>query len=435
MARIKLTAGRVREFKCIEGAAQSFLWDSEVPGLAVRATANGAKAYIFQGRLAGKSIRVTIGDVRHWDIEGQHGAREESRRLQILIDQGIDPRHDKRERIAATTAKNEASRRQSVSVEDAWDSYVNVRRHKWSARHLQDHSKLAHKGGAEKKTGNGVTREGPLAALMPLKLVDLTPEQVEAWLKKETAHRPTRAALAYRLLRAFIRWCASQAEYKAVANVEAVGSRMSRDHVPRSKAKEADCLQREQLAAWFGAVRKLRNPIRAAYLQGLLLTGARREELAWLKWSDVDFKWNSLTLRDKVEGERIIPLTPYLAQILAALPRRSEWVFSSRISKSGRLQEPRIAHMSALNMANLPHMTVHGLRRSFGTLAEWVEAPTGVIAQIQGHKPSAIAEKHYRRRPIDLLRMWHTRIEAWMLEQAGIEQPTSSTGEGRRPPR
>jgi hypothetical protein len=40
-----------------------------------------------------------------------------------------------------------------------------------------------------------------------------------------------------------------------------------------------------------------------------------------------------------------------------------------------------------------------------------------------GHKPSAIAEKHYRRRPLDLLRMWHTKIEAWILNEAGIEQP------------
>lgn len=66
-------------------------------------------------------------------------------------------------------------------------------------------------------------------------------------------------------------------------------------------------------------------------------------------------------------------------------------------------------------------MTLQGLRRSFGTLAEWLEVPTGVVAQIQGHKPSALAEKHYRRRPLDLLRQWRTRIEAWMLEQAGIE--------------
>jgi len=41
-------------------------------------------------------------------------------------------------------------------------------------------------------------------------------------------------------------------------------------------------------------------------------------------------------------------------------------------------------------------------------------------------KPSAIAEKHYRRRPLDLLRMWHVRIEAWMLEEAGIPQPVEN---------
>jgi hypothetical protein len=61
------------------------------------------------------------------------------------------------------------------------------------------------------------------------------------------------------------------------------------------------------------------------------------------------------------------------------------------------------------------------LRRSFGTLAEWCEVPVGVVAQIMGHKPSAIAEKHCRRRPLDLLRVCHDRIEAWMLQQAGIE--------------
>jgi hypothetical protein len=42
-----------------------------------------------------------------------------------------------------------------------------------------------------------------------------------------------------------------------------------------------------------------------------------------------------------------------------------------------------------------------------------------------GHKPSAIAEKHYRRRPLDLLRMWHTKIEKFILDQAGIVQPES----------
>ena len=78
--------------------------------------------------------------------------------------------------------------------------------------------------------------------------------------------------------------------------------------------------------------------------------------------------------------------------------------------------------------ARLPHLTLHGLRRSFGTLAEWCEVPVGVVAQIQGHKPSALAEKHYRRRPLDMLRMWHDKIEVWLLEQAGIGiAPASDT--------
>lgn len=102
--------------------------------------------------------------------------------------------------------------------------------------------------------------------------------------------------------------------------------------------------------------------------------------------------------------------------------RPSPWVFSSPTAESGRIQEPRAAHNRALLAAGLPHLSIHGLRRSFGTLAEWVEAPAGVVAQIMGHKPSAIAEKHYRRRPLDLLRMWHVKVEGWILEQANIEQ-------------
>jgi integrase len=202
-------------------------------------------------------------------------------------------------------------------------------------------------------------------------------------------------------------------------------------------------LQREQLRLWFEAVRNIPNPTIAVYLQGLLITGARRNELTGLKWEEVDFQWNSITIRDKVEGERTIPLTPYLAALLRDLQRRNEtpptvrrlntlkeagkpwkpsqWVFSSQTSATGRLEEPSIAHRKAIAAAGLPVVSLHGLRRSFGSLSEWCEVPVGVVAQIMGHKPSATAEKHYRERPLDLLRMWHTRIETWLLEQAGIE--------------
>ena len=104
----------------------------------------------------------------------------------------------------------------------------------------------------------------------------------------------------------------------------------------------------------------------------------------------------------------------------------SQWVFSSPTSATGRLEEPSIAHRKAIAAAGLPVVSLHGLRRSFGSLSEWCEVPVGVVAQIMGHKPSATAEKHYRERPLDLLRMWHSRIEAWLLEQAAIELPSEA---------
>ncbi|MFP3454454.1 tyrosine-type recombinase/integrase, partial [Bacillus sp. SIMBA_154] len=68
----------------------------------------------------------------------------------------------------------------------------------------------------------------------------------------------------------------------------------------------------------------LGNPVIAAYLQALLITGARREEMAALRWTDVDFQWRSLSVADKVEGSRTIPLTPYLASVLRELKRLND---------------------------------------------------------------------------------------------------------------
>ena len=275
------------------------------------------------------------------------------------------------------------------------------------------------------------TLPGALLPLLAEPLGRIDAERVRAWLADEAAKRPTHAALAFRLLRAFLNWCADRPAYGSQVQAGTCSSKLVRDELPAKSAKD-DCLQREQLLLWFGHVRQIGNPVISAYLQTALLTGARREEVAGLQWTDVDFQWKSLTIRDKVEGLRTIPLTPYVAALLAALPRRNEWVFSSLTAADGRLQEPRIAHKRALVAAGLPDLSLHGLRRSFGTLCEWIETPAGISAQIMGHKPSATAEKHYRHRPLDLLRSWHVKIERWILEQAGIEQPGEELSAGLR---
>ena len=263
-------------------------------------------------------------------------------------------------------------------------------------------------------------------------MADVSAERLRAWQAEEAKTRANNARQGYELFRAFWRWCATRPEYAPVTDLQAVESKELRDEVPNRKSKR-DVLAREHLPAWFAAVRSLNNRVASAYLQALVLTGARREEMASLRWQDVDLQWGSMWVKDKVAEEgRKIPLTPYLASRLSALPRRSEWVFSSPAAKNGRLAEPRIPHKRALSAAGIPSVTLHGLRRTFISLAEWVEMPTGVVAQIVGHAPSATAEKHYKVRPLDLLRMWHGKYEAWILEQAGIAFDAKTANKGLR---
>lgn len=425
--RVNLTAGRIEGFKCPADTKQCFLWDSTVPGLGVRATVK-AKAFIYQGRVDKKAIRLTIGDVRTWGIDE---ARAEARRLGTLIDQGIDPRLEKKQRLDDLKQEQSESKRADATVADAWSDYIEARKPRWSELHLKDHHKISQAGGLPRQRGKGNTQPGALAPLMKMKLADINAGTVGQWLAKEVETRPTRARLAFALFRAFLNWCDDNPRYQGLSSPDACSKRIAKQTLPR-KGVKADCLQREQLPAWFKGVQQIHNPVISAYLQILMLTGARRGELATLQWSDVDFRWESLSIRDKVEGERVIPLTPYVAFLIDSLPRRNEWVFSSPTSKRGHLVEPRAQHQRALTVAGIEGLTLHGLRRSFGTLSEWVEVPAGIVAQIQGHKPSATVEKHYRQRPLDLLRQWHEKIEVWILEQAGIEFKPLAAGERLR---
>lgn len=103
-------------------------------------------------------------------------------------------------------------------------------------------------------------------------------------------------------------------------------------------------------------------------------------------WGHRDLQPDAPARQAKLQASVV---TQAQANKLAALPRRNEWVFFRPASATG-------------------------------CLTEWQEVPLGGVAQIQGHKPSATAEKHYTVRPLELLRLHHERIEAWFLEQAGI---------------
>lgn len=424
------TAGRVEAYKCEAGKEQSILWDGKSAGLGLRATASGAKSYIFQTKLHSKTLRLTIGDVRTYTISK---AQAEANRLKALTDQGIDPRELAKAQKEESDAKAADEKSKELLVGQVWNEYLDYQKDKmtrphiergkkWGARHLKDHENLSQAGGEERKRSKEKTKAGVLYPLMSMRMVDISADILADWQKVEASTRANNARQGFEMFRAFWRWCSIRPEYLKIIDVSAVESKELRDEVPSRKSKRFDVLQRAQLKPWFKAVNSLNSKVAKVYLQAVILTGARREEMANLKWVDVDFQWNALWLKDKVEEQgRKIPLTPYLKSLIEDLPRRNEWVFSSPLSKDGRYTDPSVSHHRALDLAQLPPVTIHGLRRTFASLAEWVEMPVGIVAEIKGHKPSATAEKHYISRPIELLAIWHTKYEAWILEQAGIE--------------
>lgn len=417
-SRVRLTAGRVADFTCPSGKSQAFLWDTDTPALALRVTPTGRKTYVFESRLRGATIRMNIGTAAEWGIEA---ARTKAQGLKMTVDSGIDPREVERRQQAEQIAEKAAASAQATTVGEAWTSYLDARRPHWGLRHYAEHLLLVKPGGVpSKKAVGGVTAPGILHQFTELPLRALTSALIEAWAVRETLTRPAAARLAWRCLKAFLSWCSEQPEYAQVLqDANPAKTKRARETLGKPGVKQ-DALLREQLPVWFGSVRQLPNPIIAAYLQTLLLTGARAGEVLGLRWDDINTKWKGLTIRDKVEGTRVIPLTPYVAHLLAGLPRRNDFVFSSTTAAGGTLVIPRNPHHDACKVAGIDGLTIHGLRRSFKSLTEWLEIPAGVVAQIMGHKPSATAEKHYTVRPLDLLRGHHERIEAWILEQAGV---------------
>lgn len=426
-----LTHGLIERAACPEGLPFVLLKDSDKKGLRLRITKAGGKHWQFETRIKGKLFTRALGE---WPAVAIDQAKAEAHRLRGMTEQGIDPRVIERQEAdeaaakiaadeAAKAAQEKTNQLEALTFGELWAVYVETRRPQWGALHYRDHLDKIKAGGVPSQKRGGkfaLTQPGPLASLVPVRMVDLTQERIEAWAAQEGKTRPTSARLAWRLLKVFLTWCSEQPNYAAlVAGSNPAKTQKAREALGKAGVK-ADVLQRGQLSAWFAAVQQLQNPTIAACLQVMLLTGARPGEVLGLKWTDLNTQWKGITIRDKVEGAREIPLTPYVEHLLSALPRRNEWVFSSPTSASGCLTEPNTPHSRACKVAGLEGLTLHGLRRSFKSLTEWLEVPVGVVAQIQGHKPSATAEKHYTVRPLELLALHHGRIEAWILEQAGI---------------
>lgn len=391
--------------------AREYHWCKDTPGFGLLVSSSGTKTWVSARRVKGKKVWRVLGKVLGANSISAEAARKLFQVINNELSSGIDRVEENRQQ-KITHASN------TITVGEVWAVYLEERKPRWGGRHYADHISLSAAGGEKYKRGTGTTQPGPLYKFMKLPLRGLSAPAIELWAAREGKTRPTVARLAWRCLKAFLNWCGEQPAYTAMLPAKnPAKTKKARESLGKPGTK-SDALERGQLPAWFDAVTKIHNPVVAAALQTMLLTGARPGEVLSLRWDDVNIRWRGIQIRDKVEGTREIPATPYLLHLLSVLPRRNEYVFAGLRAET--IANPTELHARACKTAGIDGLTLNGLRRSFKSLTEWLEIPAGVVAQLMGHKPSATAEKHYTVRPLDLLRVHHEKIEAWILEQAGV---------------
>jgi integrase len=431
-----LSAGLLERATCPDGVAFVLVRDATYTGLRLRVTAAGGKFWQFEARIAGKLFTRSLGA---WPAVSIGAAQKSAGKLRAITGEKKDPRELERQaaaeaaRVAAEDAAQAAAAAaqaviaaaaaaaQALTVGHVWPLYLANGRPKrkdaWKPGYRADLEAMAAQGGVPKKRGQGLTRPGPLFPLLAMALADVNEDTLKSWFDQEALAGKHQAARALMMFRGFLRWCSARPAYRKLTDRDAGRAAAILENLPPN-TKRTDALEAAQVPGWWAGVEQLSNRTASAYLRAMLVTGARREELAGLTWDNVDFPWRKLTIADKVDSTRVIPLTPYLAQLLATLPRVGPFVFASA-SKTGRLSDTRTSHAKALQSASIEGLTIHGLRRSFSLLGEAAGAPAGAIAQIMGHKPSATAEG-YRPRSVDALRPFAELIEAHVLALAGV---------------
>lgn len=378
-------------------------------GLSVDRRYGGArKAFFFEGKIHGQTIRRVIGDWPTWTVET---ASRAAREIRVKLDSGIDPRVEDKANHAIAVKENLIRKARQATLRDAWESYLVNRAASTkplSALTIRDYN-------AHLRRSFGDWADEKLTIITE----NLALAKHRSLLDSSGA---AQANQAMRYLRAVLNYAIKNPNFSASFNGENPVKKLTEEKAWAEISPNRVTLQRNQLSVWWSATDQIDNLVARAYLRFLLISGCRREEALSLKWDDLDFRWRSIRFRDtKTGGDRVIPLTNYANQLLSSLPRRNEWVFSSEQSAEGNMREPA-KYIKAISEKTGIWVSSHGLRKSFTTLSEWIEIPSGVIRQITGHVAGNDAhESHYKHRPLDMLAMHVQRFEDWILNEAGHE--------------
>jgi integrase len=219
------------------------------------------------------------------------------------------------------------------------------------------------------------------------------------------------ARRTHAVLSSFFAWCMRERVIDAnpCANV----------NLPRKGAPRERVLTDAELVAFWRACDELDAPMRGVF-RLLLLTGQRRSEVARMRWDEVvGDVWTLPSARTKNKREHTVPLTRGALNIIEAMPRVCEYVFTNdgrRAVNEFSTHKDRVAAI----MRSTSRWTIHDLRRTAATGMARAGADLHIIERALNHVSGSfggIVGVYQRYRYADEMRR---ALEGWETLLLGI---------------
>ncbi|WP_192356314.1 site-specific integrase [Mesorhizobium mediterraneum] len=398
MAIKKLTKSMVDN---LGAAAKAFIvYDTEVKGFGVRVAPSGSKTWQVEYRPypGGREVakrRMAIGSATTIPAEQ---ARQKARDILSSVSKGGDP------------AKDRNDKRRELKIEDLVDLYEAEGC--YVLRGLRQ-------GEPMKPNTKAYTvarlRHHVVALLGTKRVTDVSPSDVERMVRDIAAGKTAKDEKPEDGRRIIVRG-GDGAARKVARDLSAMFTfAMRRNLAPLNPCENAAIRKTDNRRTRYLSIEEVRrlgqaleqlqeegvNPKALDITRLWALTGCRRDEIAALKWSEVDFERGCLILEDSKTGESVRPLAAPAIVLLSSMTReKSAFVFPATSGKR-HFQGTKRIWPKVVKLAKLPGVTPHTLRHTLGSAAVSTGETLAMTGAILGHSNarSTAIYAHVQRDP------------------------------------
>jgi integrase len=360
MAR-KLTTKAVENFK---PSPQRQEVSDGGSGLYLVIQPSGAKSWAVRYRHEGRPTKLTLGG---WPALSLAEARKSAADALHDLARGIDPSGSRK------AAKQLAAERAGNTVAFVCDEFLRRERARLRPNTIDHYQQTLH------RLVYPAIGDHPVDSLKRSEIV--------RFLDRVEDGSGTRMAdVTLALLRRIFNWHAARSDEFRSPIVKGM-ARQNEADLRRSRILDDDELRRLWAATSDGQA--FSNLVRL-----LLLTTARRSEVAGMRWEEVtDGIWTLPAARSKTKAEIVRPLSEAAKGVLARQPREADWVFPGA---SGYFRSYSAAKRILATACGVTNWRLHDLRRTSRSLLSRAGISESVAERCLGHAPPTVVQTYNR---------------------------------------